>query len=506
VAHAKLEPILKETYGIMVYQEQIMRIAQDLAGYSLGEADLLRRAMGKKKVSEMQKHRHQFVTGASERGVEASIADALFDQMVLFAEYCFNKSHSTAYGAVTYQTAYLKAHHPVAYMAALLTVNAGTTDKVQRYIANCQAMGIEVMPPDVNASGIDFTPVGKKILFGLSAIRNLGDGAIRQLIEARSSGGPFLHLADLCDRIPGQQLNRRALESLIHCGALDALEPKANRAQLMADLDLVLDWASSRARDRASGQGNLFDLFGGGSGGASEGGAAVEAPAPPRAAPVPDYPPTEKLKLEKELLGFYISDHPLRQLASQVRLLTPIGLANLEEMADKAKVSVVVMVSEIRQVTTRKGDRMAVLQLEDLTGSCEAVVFPKSYARLADHLMVDARLLLWAGVDRRDDRVQLLVDDCRSIEDLQLVMVELAPEQAGDIAIQHRLRECLTRHRPGQEEAGVRVPVVALVKHQDETRFVRLGGQFCVADAPAAVQTLASADFRAWLRSPLGAA
>jgi len=506
VAHAKLEPILKETYGIMVYQEQIMRIAQDLAGYSLGEADLLRRAMGKKKVSEMQKHRHQFVTGASERGVDAAIAEALFDQMVLFAEYCFNKSHSTAYGAVTYQTAYLKAHHPVAYMAALLTVNAGTTDKVQRYIANCQAMGIEVMPPDVNASGIDFTPVGKKILFGLSAIRNLGDGAIRQLIEARSSGGPFLHLADLCDRIPGQQLNRRALESLIHCGALDGLEPRANRAQLMADLDLVLDWASSRARDRASGQGNLFDLFGGGAAGASDGAAAVEAPAPPKAAPVPDYPPTEKLKLEKELLGFYISDHPLRQLSSQVRLLTPIGLANLEEMADKAKVSVVVMVSEIRQVTTRKGDRMAVLQLEDLTGSCEAVVFPKSYARLADHLMVDARLLLWAGVDRRDDRVQLLVDDCRSIEDLQLVMVELAPEQAGDIAVQHRLRECLTRHRPGQEEAGVRVPVVALVKHQDETRFVRLGGQFCVADAPAAVQTLASADFRAWLRSPLGSA
>ena len=203
VAHAKLEPILKETYGIMVYQEQIMRIAQDLAGYSLGEADLLRRAMGKKKVSEMQKHRQQFVNGAIERGVDGPIADQLFDQMVLFAEYCFNKSHSTAYGAVTYQTAYLKAHHPVAYMAALLTVNAGASDKVQRYIANCQAMGIEVMPPDVNASGIDFTPVGKKILFGLSAVRNLGDGAIRQLIEARSSDGPFLHLADLCDRLSG---------------------------------------------------------------------------------------------------------------------------------------------------------------------------------------------------------------------------------------------------------------------------------------------------------------
>jgi DNA polymerase-3 subunit alpha len=512
VAHEKLKPILSETYGIMVYQEQIMKIAQDLAGYSLGEADLLRRAMGKKKKSEMEKHQSVFVQGASERGVDRAIAEGLFEQMVLFAEYCFNKSHSTAYGAVTYQTAYLKAHYPVAYMAALLTVNAGQSDKVQRYIANCNAMGIEVMPPDVNASGIDFTPIGDRILFGLSAVRNLGDGAIRQLIEIRQNDGPFRNLADLCDRIPSQQMNRRALESLIHCGALDALEPAANRAQLMADLDLILDWASSRARDRASGQGNLFDLLAGPAATATSatatsatgaGDNATDLSTAPRAAAVADYPPTEKLRLEKELLGFFISDHPLRQLAPQLKLLAPISLASLEEQADKSKVSAVVMVSELRQVTTRKGDRMAVLQLEDLSGSCEAVVFPKSYARLADHLMVDARLLAWASVDRRDDRVQLIIDDCRSIEDLQLVIVELPADQAGDITIQHRLRECLHRHRPSQEEVGGRFPVVALVRQADQARYVRLGNQFCVADASAAVQTLASADFNAWLRSPL---
>jgi len=495
-AHAKLEPILRETYGIMVYQEQIMKIAQDLAGYSLGEADLLRRAMGKKKKSEMEKHQSVFVQGASERGVDPKIAEALFEQMVLFAEYCFNKSHSTAYGAVTYQTAYLKAHYPVAYMAALLTVNAGQTERVQRYIANCQAMGIEVMPPDVNASGIDFTPTEGRILFGLSAVRNLGEGAIRQLIEARGNDGPFRSLADLCDRIPTQALNRRALESLIHCGALDALEPGGNRAQLMADLDLVLLWAQSRSKQRESPQMDLFPLDVG-----------SEGPLPaPRAAAVSDYPPQEKLKLEKELLGFYLSDHPLRQLAGSLRLLSPIALATLEEQADKAKVSAVVMVPELRQVTTRKGDRMAVLQLEDLTGSCEAVVFPKAYARLADHLMVDARLMLWASVDRRDDRVQLIVDDCRSLDDLQLVLVDLAADQAGDIAVQHRLRECLTRHRPAQDEVGVRVPVVARVQGPAGGCFVRLGHQFCVADAPAAVATLASADFAASLRSPLVAA
>jgi DNA polymerase-3 subunit alpha len=369
-------------------------------------------------------------------------------------------------------------------MAALLTVNAGQSDKVQRYIANCLAMGIEVMPPDVNASGTDFTPVDDRILFGLSAVRNLGEGAIRLLIECRSVDGPFLSLADLCDRLPSQQVNRRALESLIHCGALDALDPAANRAQLMADLDLILDWASSRAKDRASGQGNLLDLLGGGVA-EQPGGDRSTAP---KAPPMADYAPTDKLKLEKELLGFYISDHPLRQLSSQVKLLSPIGLATLEEQPDKAKVSVIAMLPELRQVT----------------GSCEAVVFPKTYARLADHLMVDARLLVWASVDRRDERVQLIVDDCRSIDDLQLLQVELAPDEAGDIGIQHRLRECLHRHRPGQEEAGVRVPVVALVRQEGQSRWVRLGPQFCVADAPAAMQTLASAEFRASLRAPLG--
>jgi len=492
-AHAILEPILSETYGIMVYQEQIMRIAQDLAGYSLGQADLLRRAMGKKKVSEMQKHRGIFVNGAGEKGVDPKVADELFDQMVLFAEYCFNKSHSTAYGAVTYQTAYLKAHYPVAYMAALLTVNAGAADKVQRYIANCNAMGIEVMPPDVNASRTDFTPNGDRILFGLSAVRNLGDGAIRQLIACRDSDGPFRSLADLCDRLPSSVLNRRGLESLIHCGALDGMDPAANRAQLMADLDLLLDWASSRAKDRDSGQGNLFDLMAP----AADADGPTDLSLAPKAAPVPDYPPAEKLRLEKDLVGFYLSDHPLKQLTPSSRLLAPIGLGSLEEQPDKTKVSAVAMITELRQVTTRKGDRMAILQLEDLSGSCEAVAFPKSYARLADHLITETRLLIWAGVDRRDDRVQLIVDDCRAIDDLALLLVELPSHQASDIAVQHKLRECLNQQRPDREELGVKVPVVAEVRDGDSVRYVRLGSQFCVRDAGAALEALRNQAFNA---------
>lgn len=502
VVHPKLEPILQETYGIMVYQEQIMKIAQDLAGYSLGEADLLRRAMGKKKKSEMEKHQDIFVKGAQERGVDGRVATSLFEQMVMFAEYCFNKSHSTAYGAVTYQTAYLKAHYPVAYMAALLTVNAGDSDKVQRYISNCNAMGIQVMAPDVNASDEDFTPVASRILFGLSAIRNLGEGAIRLLIESRRQDGAFTSLADLCDRLPGNQLNRRALEALIHSGALDALHPEGNRAQLMADLDLVQEWASARARDRASGQGSLLDLLGGSSGAGEQ--SSPEASLAPKAAPVPEYAPTDKLRLEKEVVGFYLSDHPLKQWNGALKLLAPISLASLEEQPDRAKISLLTLVADCRQVTTRKGDRMAVLQLEDLTGTCEAVVFPKSYGRLADHLMVDARLMVWASVDRRDDRVQVIVDDCCSIEEVRLLMVELPVAQAGDIAIQHRLRECLQRHRPDQELGVQRVPVVAKIGTEESSRYVRLGHQFCVSDGPSALTTLESAQFRASLLEASG--
>tara|TARA_B100000965_G_scaffold158_1_gene170 strand:+ start:3818 stop:7333 length:3516 start_codon:yes stop_codon:yes gene_type:complete len=489
--HQSLEPILSETYGIMVYQEQIMKIAQDLAGYSLGQADLLRRAMGKKKVSEMQRHRTLFVEGALKNGVTELIANKLFDQMVLFAEYCFNKSHSTAYGAVTYQTAYLKAHYPVAYMAALLTVNSGSTDKVQRYISNCNSMGINVMPPNINTSGVDFTPNDNSILFGFSAIKNLGDSAIRKIITSRNEDGEYTSLAQFCDRISLSSVNRRALEALIHCGALDCLDENANRAQLIADLDLVIDWASSRAKDRNSGQGNLFDL----SSSSNEESSIDDYLSAPKAKDVNEYLPSDKLKLEKEHVGFYLSDHPLKQLSEPARLIAPISLGSLEDQKDKSRVSVIAMIPEMREVTTRKGDRMAIIQLEDLTGSCEGVVFPKSYERLSDHLMVETRLLIWASVDRRDETVQLIIDDCRAIDDLRYLLIDLRPDQASDINIQHKLRECLSKNRPARNELGVRIPVVACLKDNENTRYVRLGDQFCVKDTDLALNTLSKNSF-----------
>jgi DNA polymerase-3 subunit alpha len=492
-AHEILKPILSETYGIMVYQEQIMKIAQDMGGYSLGQADLLRRAMGKKKMSEMLKHQENFVAGAVARGVEKSVATELWDQMVKFAEYCFNKSHSTAYGFVTFQTAYLKANYPVEYMAALLTSNSGDQDKVQMHIANCLAMGIEVLPPDINRSLVDFTPQGNTILFGLSAVRNLGLGAIEALLTSREQDGAFRSLAELCDRIDLHAVNRRALESLILSGALDSLNP--NRQQLIQDLPLLIDWAQGRAKDRDIGQGNLFDMvLGGGEGPAPAGPSGYETA--PQSSPVPDFEPQEKLRQEKELLGFYISDHPLKAVQRSARVLAPINLAELGEQPDNLTLSAIVLLAGVKPVVTKKGDRMAILQIEDLTGQAEAVVFPKAYERIGHHMVSDRRLMIWGKVDRRDDRVQMIIDDAEAIENIRLVMVELDPRLAGDIEQQHRLRNVL-RSNQGEDPRAARVPVIAVIGEPHHRQVVRLGAQFRVLDPDTTVKALVQADFKA---------
>ncbi|MBD2326095.1 DNA polymerase III subunit alpha [Alkalinema sp. FACHB-956] len=494
--HKVLEPILKETYGIMVYQEQIMKIAQDMGGYTLGEADLLRRAMGKKKKAEMEKHQEIFVAGAKKNGIDEKVAADLFAQMVLFAEYCFNKSHSTAYGYVTYQTAYLKAHYPVEYMAALLTANSGDQDKVQRYIASTQSMGIEVLPPDINRSGVDFTPYGRDILFGLSAVRNVGFGPVSAILQAREEGGPFQSLADLCDRVDSRTLNKRALESLIYCGAFDSIDP--NRHQLIKDLEVVLDWAQSRAKDREIGQGNLFDYM-----------ATVSATprstteSAPKATPVADYPQQERLRLEKEVLGFYISDHPLKTIGKSAKVLAPISLGDLKDMPDKQSVSAVVMLIGVKQVTTKKGDPMCIVQMEDLTGQTEAVVFPKSFEKVGYLMQPDARLMVWGTVDRRDEQVQFIIDDAEPIDQVRLVMVELDLKKASDVEAQHNLRTILRSQT--SEDRSAKVPVVAIVSANDRRQFVRFGQQFRVKDSAATVAALNQAGFMARATTLLGA-
>jgi DNA polymerase-3 subunit alpha len=486
-AHDILKPILNETYGIMVYQEQIMKIAQDMAGYSLGQADLLRRAMGKKKKSEMEKHREMFVEGAGKNAVAPKIADALFEQMVQFAEYCFNKSHSTAYGYVTYQTAYLKANYPVEYMAALITANSGDQDKVQKYIATCVSMNIQVQSPDINRSGVDFTPTGESILFGLNAVRNVGQSAVEALLVSREEKGEFKSLADLCDRVDSRAINRRALESLIYCGAFDTVDP--NRNQLIQDLELVMDWAQSRAKDRVSGQGNLFDLMGGG---ASQQSSFETAPKAPK---VPDFQQQEKLRLEKEVLGFYISDHPLKQLQESAKMLAPISLSDLGDRQEGDSISAIVMLTAVKAVTTKKGDRMAIITIEDLTGHSEAVVFPKSFERIGELIVPDARLMVWGKVDRRDDQVQFIIDDAEPIETVRMVMVELEPSAANDSQEQYRLRQILQEQRG--EDHSAKIPVVAIVSAHNRRHFVRFGQKFRVQDEQATVTALTNGGFRA---------
>ncbi|MBD1930973.1 MULTISPECIES: DNA polymerase III subunit alpha [Cyanophyceae] len=538
-ANQLLKPILEETYGVLVYQEQIMKMAQDLAGYSLGQADLLRRAMGKKKADEMEKQRQLFIDGATKNGIVSTLAEDLFEQMVKFAEYCFNKSHSTAYAYVTYQTAFLKANYPVEYMAALLTANSGDTDKVQKYVANCLAMGIKVEQPDINCSLVDFTPLQEKILFGLSAVKNLGLGAIECILAERDQGGNFKSLADLCDRVNLHAVKNSALEALIQCGAFDSIE--TNRNQLIHDLPLVVDWAQSRAKDREIGQGNLFDFFGGATSTQDTASPAFESA--PKAPLVKDFSKTEKLQMEKQLLGFYVTDHPLKSVEKLAAGLdpAPINLSQLENARAKSKVTVIVMLTEVKQVTTKKNERMAILQMEDITGQTSAVVFPQTYEIINSLLVTDTPLIIFGKADRREDQMQVIVEEIKLITAEQLViaevtpplveeepefqpqettfseqpknhnednvkidaehlvMVELTPERINDEAKLKHLLILLEEHSGDKSKA--KVPVIGVVAGEYKRKFVRLGQAFWVQNHKRTVDALRSAGFTARVKA-----
>lgn len=406
------------------------------------------------------------------------------------AANCFNKSHATAYAYVTYQTAYLKANFPIEYMAALLSANSSNNDKVEKYIDTCRRMHIEVEPPDINRSGVDFTPRGDRILFGLSAVRNLGLGAIESILNARDEGGKFASLADLCARVDLHAVNRRALEALIYCGAFDTLQ--SNRNQLAHDLEPVLGWAQGRARDRDSGQTNLFDMMGGGD---SSNGSGTYSDAP-TAAPVEDFAPAEKLKQEKELLGFYVSNHPLKMTGDAAAVYAPTALADLEPRGKRATVSAIVLISEIKKINTKKGDRMAFLQLEDMSAQVEGVVFPRDYERLQHRLQKDARLVVWGKAERRDDSVQLIVNDAEPVEQAQMLVVELTPAQVTDASTRRRL-QTLLQSQAGEDRYALKAPVLGAICHGGERQLVRFGPQYWVRDGRAAAAALDSHGFPA---------
>lgn len=420
----------------------------------------------------------------------------------LVASNCFNKSHSTAYGYVTYQTAYLKANYPLEYMAALLTANCDDTDKVQKYIAACTNMGIQIEPPDINRSGVDFTPANDKILFGFSAVRGVGQSAIACILEAREQGGEFKTLANFCDRVDLRAVSRSTIKSLLSCGAFDKIG--SNRHQFLQDLELIYDWAQSRARDRATGQGNLFDLLGGGFSSNTNTNKNLNSfESAPKAQPVSDFPPQEKLRMEKELLGFYVSDHPLKAVRQSSRILSPINLSALSDQKEESNVCAVVMLNGVKKVMTKKGDPMAILQIEDLTAQSEAVVFPKIYERIHSLLQVDLRLIIWGKVDRRDDQTQFIVEDAELVETVQMVMVELTPLQAATIEEQDRLRTVLVNTQSPEKEKA-KIPVIGIVQAGNSRQLVRFGRQFWVQDSMTAVRALQNARFSAHIQNLTG--
>ncbi len=379
----ELKSILEETYGVILYQEQVMQISSRLAGYSLGEADLLRRAMGKKKAEEMAKQRERFLLGAAAKGHPAKKVEKIFDLMEQFAGYGFNKSHSAAYAYLAFVTAYLKAHYRVDFMAALLTSETGNVPKVVKYINECREMKIRVLPPDVNASDCNFTPDGDAIRFGLGAIKNVGESAVEAVVRARAEVGRFRSIYHFCEKVDLAAINRRMIESLIRAGAMDGLG--GTRAQLMLALDSAMESGMRSLRDRASGQEDLFAMMAG----------PVEQPEPPLPR-APDWGLREKLQAEKDMLGFYVTGHPLDQYEEKICELATHTSGTLEGLTKGAEVVLCGVLTGVVKKRNREGKPWAAMQLEDREGAIEALLFTTQYDRLQAMLEEDKAVFVRA--------------------------------------------------------------------------------------------------------------
>ncbi|HEX8941036.1 MAG TPA: DNA polymerase III subunit alpha, partial [Candidatus Limnocylindrales bacterium] len=403
--HPLLEPYLERTYGIFVYQEDIMSASIALAGFTGPEADTLGYAIRKKKAQLMRDMREKFVRQAAERGVPPQVIDQVFAAFQPFERYGFNKAHATCYGLVAYQTAYLKANFPVEYMTSVLTAFRDNEEKVAAAVAECRRVGIEVRPPDVHASHVEFTVEGEAIRFGLLAVKNVGEGAIESIVAARQEGGDFRSLTDFCSRVDLRLVNKRVLESLVKVGALNAF---GHPAALLAGVDDALAAGGATQRDRLTGQTSLFDLGGGGDA------AALEKALPT----VPEAPLRERLRWEKELLGLYLSDHPLQDIADQVGEYVTAYSGDLkDESLDGQRVVVGGVVAGLRTVITKNRDTMAVVTLEDLQGTIEVVVFPRLYAQTGGTWVEGAILLVAGRVDHRGDEASVLADLATTWED-----------------------------------------------------------------------------------------
>lgn len=428
--HPLLEPILKETFGVVLYQEQVMQIVQVLAGFSLGQADLLRRAMGKKKHEILLAQKENFLKGCAQNQIDADLATTIFDLLTHFADYGFNKSHSAAYALVAWQTAYLKAHYPAEFMAAMLT-SIMDTQKVPRYIELARRMELEILPPDINASMANFSVDHESIRFGLAAVRNVGDAAIASIVEARQADGRFKSLLDFCKRIDTSTINKRMLESLIKCGAFDSLGAK--RSQLLAIMDAAMSEAQREKRDAMNGQ---LGLFG-------------EDIGETYALKLPDIPEAsmpERLNWEKENTGFYITGHPLDEFRASLKNLPTIEFIQHGGVKDKQVVRIGGMVTEAKRITTRKGDTMCFLTIEDYTERLEVTVFPRVFYVNTAVLVPDMPLIVQGRVDVDDDAgVKLLADKVWNLKEYKSeYYLKLSATAASEV--KQELKELIKKH------------------------------------------------------------
>jgi DNA polymerase-3 subunit alpha len=404
----ELKEVLQETYGVIVYQEQVMQIANRLAGYSLGEADLLRRAMGKKQADEMAAQRDRFVRGAHERGFPPKKIEKIFDLMAQFAGYGFNKSHSAAYALLAFHTAYLKTHYPVEFMAALLTSVTGSTDDVVKYIKECREMEIAVEPPDINVSDANFTPHGEAIRFGLAAVKNVGRNAIDSIVEARTKKGRFTSIFDFCERVDLRLLNKRVLESLVKSGAMDSF---GRRAQVMTALDKAIEQSQKAQRDAESGQHGLFGVF------EPEQNTNAE-----RLPNTPDWDEHTRLSYEKEILGFFITGHPLEKYADKLADFHAKTVEEVMTMKSTPRGGEEILVGGIlagvKSAKSRKGEMYAQGGLEDITGKVNILIFSEAYKRLQEKMKLDVPVLVRGSVRAEEgSNATLTLSDITPLEE-----------------------------------------------------------------------------------------
>ncbi|OIO33604.1 MAG: DNA polymerase III subunit alpha [Candidatus Omnitrophica bacterium CG1_02_40_15] len=436
--HPLLEASLKETYGIIVYQEQVMMIVSSLAGFSLAQADILRRAIGKKTPEIMEQQRKAFIDGAVKNKVERRIAEKIFSLIEYFAGYGFNKSHSTAYAMISYRTAYLKANYPVEFMTALLTSEKDDTDKIVEYIDEAERMGIKILPPDVNESYANFTMINKnEIRFGLSAVKNVGEGSIESIIEARRKYSRFSSLYEFCERTNSRLVNKKVIESLIKCGAFDSIGLK--RSQLMATFGEAMDAAVAAHKESAMGQMTFF----------------MGSSSSPKAPDIKEWPENQLLNFEKEMIGFYITGHPLAVYEKIIKEYSTSASAGLKSMEDGRKVWFGGIINKIKNtVTKRTGEKMAIMMMEDMEGSLEALVFPNSYKNVSRYIALNAAIFINGRLSLKEERTKIIVEEIIPISDArkrftQSISIDLLSQgmDGMDKELFERLRSVFSRYQ-----------------------------------------------------------